>query len=243
MKKSTKKFTLIELLVVIAIIAILAAMLLPALSAARERARAATCLSNMKQISLGYISYANDNKEYMLLTAGSGSGTRTLVHCLRGDYLGYDYPCRAPQVMVCPSAFEQIVESTFKCKVNVKLTGGNDTPGKWFAFTWAYRANIDSGYKSSDNWARSRTLGQMVNPSDYITVGERGEDVQSNFTWDASKNKFIALETHGEGTSVAHGDGSAEMMRIKESQRGHADFNKYFYINGESLVMDGKQYH
>ena len=75
MKKSTKKFTLIELLVVIAIIAILAAMLLPALSAARERARAATCLSNMKQISLGYISYANDNKEYMLLTAGSGAGT------------------------------------------------------------------------------------------------------------------------------------------------------------------------
>jgi len=131
-------FTLIELLVVIAIIAILAAILFPVFAKAREKARQASCLSNLKQLGIACLSYAQDYDErwptyYHTPVVGYNDGVSSGGLCMYSAMVPYT---KNSQIFACPSqrptptyAFGDGVAITTAYKLNSYVCLAWDTSG------------------------------------------------------------------------------------------------------------------
>ena len=168
-KPCRKGFTLIELLVVIAIISILAAILFPAFSNAREKARQSSCSSNLKQFMLGIIQYSADYDEGMPLAwktpAGIGEKAGAdLGKTPQGAWVALQPYMKSTQIFQCPSDGE-----TKETKVGKNTTATTDIPS---TTKYTYFQAFGMSYKfTKDNFSAVEGYGG-IKASDIGTNGK-----------------------------------------------------------------------
>ena len=171
MKKTLKNFTLIELLVVIAIIAILASMLLPALNKARDKAKAISCASNMKSVTLCIGMYSSDYDSYIIPSATSPTYTDGKPATSWDDLLGLGYDGRKLTLTtnVGNSVTNEWTKGSpgatelYHCPADpaVNLAGSNDCVRTYAVNGWY------SGFKG---WKK---LNKLKKPSYLFALAER----------------------------------------------------------------------
>lgn len=217
-RQGKARFTLIELLVVIAIIAILAAMLLPALQQSRERARAISCVSNMKQNFLCLAMYANDNSFYPAASSNEPADFQKNIWFVKlAPYLGAPLPSSADEqnrirrmaTLRCPSMPKQ---GTYSASYAMNEYQNYET--------WNFRGIVQAkGVAAGPHWVRPDMRSTRSDWSDNSKIPLLGDiwtntdgaspaGIQGGLHFDDSR---MVVDNYAD-TSFRHGGGETKVV-------------------------------
>ena len=220
-RKSGLCFTLIELLVVIAIIAILASMLLPALSKARDKARAISCVNNLKQIGNASLLYLDDNEDYYPKAATTSPVNYPHWTTLVAPYLGL--PVVSDDTFLL-SLDKKVKYPMFKCPSNLNMMdvgqvyGGKDGCNYGICSGW--------GYGSSTVGAPQFLKASQIKggPSSKFYI------MDSTKTWNFSNDSRRSAMglVHGHDTlNMSYGDFHVQSLKMLFKGPATTDFQDY----------------
>jgi prepilin-type N-terminal cleavage/methylation domain-containing protein len=237
--KQKKAFTLIELLVVIAIIAILAAMLLPALAAAKRKAQRISCVNNLKEASLAFRIWEGDNGDKYpqavstaqggadeLLEHGSTASTFDSGYGVANCFLVMSNELSTPKILNCPSDSRTLAvnapATNFEQLVN--YTGSSTTPGSATATTVQYISYFVSGDAVESNpqmiMMGDYNVGLSVGTAAAITNGFGSQNwwggalTGNNGDWG-----WTGLTGHLKAGNAAITDGSVQQLSVSGLQQ------------------------
>ena len=224
--RTRRGFTLIELLVVIAIIAILAAILFPVFARAREKARQASCLSNVKQLGLGMVMYAQDYDERFcdLLT---GRDSYPANQCWQWYKVIEPY-LKNTQVLKCPS--DDIS--------SVSYGGVREVLG--YAGGIGYVAADFAPYADPEQPGYGMSIGGMTVPAETIIIIDSTYWTCQRAYWERTDNAsspnaakaaeynhayYVVDSRHNGGANAAYADGHSKWVKqgIQNCPRAHAN--------------------